>query len=110
MPLGVAAPGNRIAYVTRLERAASNAKEGASHRSALWFAHSVMASYLQDASDPQTAYRRTSRQEIKYTASPPAAAARASLASRMRTWPERYRSKCLAKPPVLASRALSYVA
>src|ERR1700726_1061449 len=64
--------------------------------SALWFAHSVMASFHQDASDRQTAYRRTSRQEIKYAASPPAA--RAWLASRMSTWPERYRSKCRLNP------------
>ena len=60
--------------------------------SALWCAHSVMASFHQDASDRQTAYSRTSRQEIKYAASPPAA--RAWLASRMSIWPKRYRSKC----------------
>ena len=59
--------------------------------SALWFAHSVMASFHQDASDRQTAYRRTSRQAIKYAASPPGAV---WLASRMSTWPERYRRKC----------------
>jgi TniQ len=64
--------------------------------SALWFAHSMMASFHQDASDRQTAYRRTSRQEIKYAASPPAA--RSWLASRMSTWPERYRSKCWLNP------------
>jgi hypothetical protein len=59
--------------------------------SALWSAHSVMASFHQDASDRQTTYRRTSRQELKYAASSPAA--RAWLANRMSTWPERYRSK-----------------
>ncbi len=59
-------------------------------------AHSVMASFHQDASDRPTAYRRTSRQEIKYAASPPAA--RAWLASRMENWPERYRSKCWLNP------------
>jgi hypothetical protein len=50
-----------------------------------------MAFFHQDASDRQTAYRRTTRQAIKFAASPPAA--RAWLASRMNTWPERYRSK-----------------
>jgi hypothetical protein len=43
--------------------------------SALWFAHSVMASFHQDASDRQTAYRRASRQELRYAASSPAARA-----------------------------------
>jgi len=64
--------------------------------SALWFAHSVMASFHQDASDRQTAFRRTSRQEMKYSSS--ASAARAWLVSRMASWPERYRSKCWLNP------------
>jgi hypothetical protein len=54
--------------------------------------HTVMASFHQDISDRQTAYRRTSRQELKYAASP--RVARAWLADRMSAWPERYRSKC----------------
>ena len=64
--------------------------------SALWFAHSVMASFHQDVSDRQTAYRRSSRQELKYAASSPAA--RAWLAERMSIWLERYRSKCWTNP------------
>jgi hypothetical protein len=80
----------------RAARSLVDVEDPAVRGSALWFAHSVMASYHQDASDRQTAYRRTSRQEIKYAASPPAA--RAWLASRMRTWPERYRSKCWLNP------------
>jgi hypothetical protein len=80
----------------RAARSLVDIEDPAVRGSALWFAHSVMASFHQDASDRQTAYRRTSRQEIKYAASPPAA--RAWLASRMSTWPERYRSKCWLNP------------
>jgi hypothetical protein len=64
--------------------------------SALWFAHSVTASFHQDVSDRQTAYRRTSRQELKYAASSPAA--RAWLATQVSNWPERYRSKYWLNP------------
>lgn len=80
----------------RAARSLVDIEDPAVRGSALWFAHSVMASFHQDASDRQTAYRRTSRQELKYAASPPAA--RAWLASRMNTWPERYRSKCWLNP------------
>jgi hypothetical protein len=83
-------PGDRAA------RSLVDIEDPAVRGSALWFAHSVMASFHQDASDRQTAYRRTSRQELKYAASPPAAGA--WLASRMRTWPDRYRSKCWLNP------------
>jgi hypothetical protein len=80
----------------RAARSLVDIEDPAVQGSALWFAHSVMTSFHQDASDRQTAYRRTTRQEIKYAASPPAA--RAWLASRMSTWPERYRSKCWLNP------------
>ncbi len=76
----------------RATRSLVDIEDPAVRGSALWFAHSVMASFHQDASDRQTAYRRTSRQAIKYAASSPAAAV--WLASRMSTWPERYRRKC----------------
>jgi Bacterial TniB protein len=76
----------------RATRSLVDIEDPAVRGSALWFAHSVMASFHQDASDRQTAYRRTSRQAIKYAASPSAAAV--WLASRMSTWPERYRRKC----------------
>jgi hypothetical protein len=74
---------------TRAARSLVDIEDPAVRGSALWFAHSMMASFHQDASDRQSAYRRTSRQELKYAASPPAS--RAWLASRMSTWPERYR-------------------
>jgi hypothetical protein len=80
----------------RTSRSLVDIEDPAVRGSALWFAHSVMASFHQDASDRQTAYRRTSRQENKYAASSPAA--RAWLASRMSTWPKRYRSKCWLNP------------
>jgi putative transposase len=80
----------------RTSRSLVDVEDPAVRGSALWFAHSVMASFHQDASDRQTAYRRTSRHELKYAASPPAS--RAWLASRMSTWPERYRSKCWLNP------------
>jgi hypothetical protein len=73
----------------RAARSLVDIEDPAVRGSALWFAHSVMASFHQDASDRQTAYRRTSRQELKYGASP--SAAREWLASRIGTWPERYR-------------------
>jgi hypothetical protein len=81
---------------SRATRSLVDIEDPAVRGSALWFAHSAMASFHQDASDRQTAYRRTSRQEIKYAASPPAV--RTWLASRMGTWPERYRSKCWLNP------------
>jgi hypothetical protein len=61
----------------RTARSLVDVEDPAVRGSALWFAQSVMASFHQDASDRRTAYRRTSRQEIKYAAS--AAAARAWL-------------------------------
>ena len=72
----------------RAARSLVDIEDPAVRGSALWFAHSVMASFHQDASDRQTAYRRTSRQQIKYVVSPPAA--REWLASRMSNWPELY--------------------
>jgi hypothetical protein len=75
----------------RTVRRLVNVDDPAVRGSALWFAHSVMASFHQDVSDRQTAYRRTSRQELKYAASSPAA--RVWLANRMSAWPERYRRK-----------------
>lgn len=59
----------------RAARSLIDIEDPAVRGSALWFAHSVMALFHHDASDRQTAYPRTSRQEIKYTASPPAARA-----------------------------------
>jgi hypothetical protein len=56
----------------RATRSLIDIEDPAVRGSALWFAHAVMASFHQDASDRQTAYRRTSRQELKYAASPPA--------------------------------------
>src|SRR5208282_1043979 len=79
----------------RAARSLVDIEDPAVRGSALWFAHSVMASFHQDASDRQTAYRRTSRQELKYGASP--SEAREWLASRIGTWPERYR-KCWLNP------------
>jgi len=64
--------------------------------SALWFAHSVMASFHQDASDRPTAYRRTVRQDMHIVAISPAA--RSWLSTRMQAWPDRYRRICWANP------------
>jgi hypothetical protein len=80
----------------RTTRSLVDVDDPALRGSALWFAHSVMASFHQDASDRQTAYRRTAGQEIKFAAIPPAGGA--WLASRVRTWPERYRSICWLNP------------
>src|SRR5882757_492589 len=57
--------------------------------SALWFAHSVMASFHQDASDRPTAYRRTVRQDMRFSAISPGAWN--CLSTQMQSWPDRYR-------------------
>jgi hypothetical protein len=80
----------------RTSRSLVDIEDPAVRGSALWFAHSVMASFHQDASDRRTAYNRKMRQAIRYSSSPPPA--RDWLAARMSTWPERYRNKCWLNP------------
>ena len=50
----------------RTVRRLVDADDPAVRGSALWFAHAVMASNHQDVSDRQTAYRRASRQKLRY--------------------------------------------
>src|ERR1700730_697309 len=59
--------------------------------SALWLAHSLMASYHQDASDRHTGVRPQARQTMRLVGLP--AAARLSLSLRMQTWPTKYRER-----------------
>jgi hypothetical protein len=70
--------------------------------SALWFAHSVMASFHQDASDRPPAYRRTVRQDMRFAATSPGA--RSWLSTRMQSWPDWYRRICWGKSDPLSDQ------
>lgn len=73
----------------RSTRALIEIRDPALRGSALWLAHSLMASCHQDASDRVTGVPPQARQRARLAAIDPAG--HAWLAQQMRAWPERYR-------------------